>query len=120
MVLKTELIAEKNSEMFKGRIFSESTIEKMKQNIVKELSTKELITKLSEEETMYRKMRLNHAVSPIENPMSENFAGAIISERCAISEIVAPERRSPKTGVVSSFNNEEPTLWISVADLSCT
>ena len=30
--LVKKLIAEKNSEMFKGRIFSESTIEKMKQN----------------------------------------------------------------------------------------
>lgn len=41
----------------------------MKQKIIRELSTNEIREKLTEEKSMYSKMKLNHAVSPIENPM---------------------------------------------------
>ena len=41
----------------------------MKQLLIKDLSTKELIDKLADEEIMLAKMKLNHAISPIENPM---------------------------------------------------
>ncbi|HNQ11977.1 MAG TPA: 50S ribosomal protein L29 [Bacteroidia bacterium] len=41
----------------------------MKQkNIVKELSTNELVDRISEEKANLSKLQLNHAVSPIENP----------------------------------------------------
>lgn len=41
----------------------------MKQkSIVKELTTNELVDRISEEKSNLIKLRLNHAVSPIENP----------------------------------------------------
>ncbi len=41
----------------------------MKQSIVKELSTNELRERLEEEKKQLVKMKINHAVSPLENPM---------------------------------------------------
>ncbi|MBK6837266.1 MAG: 50S ribosomal protein L29 [Bacteroidetes bacterium] len=41
----------------------------MKQEDIRELTTDELRLRLAEEKTMYTKMKMNHAVSPIENPM---------------------------------------------------
>jgi large subunit ribosomal protein L29 len=40
----------------------------MKQEVIKELSTAEIIEKMGEEQLHLTKMKLNHAVSPIENP----------------------------------------------------
>jgi large subunit ribosomal protein L29 len=41
----------------------------MKKQDIKELTTDELVLRLEEEKTMYSKLTMNHAVSPIENPM---------------------------------------------------
>ncbi len=41
----------------------------MKKEDIKELTTDELRLRLEEEKDMYVKMKMNHAVSPIENPM---------------------------------------------------
>lgn len=41
----------------------------MKKEDIVELTTPELILRLQEEKTMYSKLVLNHAISPIENPM---------------------------------------------------
>ena len=41
----------------------------MKKEDIKELTTDELKMRLEEEKTMYLKLKMNHAVSPIENPM---------------------------------------------------
>lgn len=41
----------------------------MKQEDIKELSTDELKARLSEEKQQLNKLVMNHAVSPIENPM---------------------------------------------------
>ncbi len=41
----------------------------MKKEDIKELSTDELQERLKEEKALYTKMKINHAVSPIENPM---------------------------------------------------
>lgn len=41
----------------------------MKKEDIKELTTDELRLRLDEEKTMYSKLIMNHAVSPIENPM---------------------------------------------------
>jgi len=41
----------------------------MKQNIINELSTPELIERLEEEKKHFNKLKLNHAVSPLDNPM---------------------------------------------------
>jgi large subunit ribosomal protein L29 len=40
----------------------------VKQEVIKELSTEELIERLETEKAQLVKMKLHHAVSPIENP----------------------------------------------------
>ncbi|HRH01250.1 MAG: 50S ribosomal protein L29 [Bacteroidetes bacterium] len=46
----------------------------MKQEVIKELSAKELQEKLILERGNLVKLKLNHAVSPIENPLKINHA----------------------------------------------
>ncbi len=41
----------------------------MKQNVIREMSTSELKERLDEEKKQLRKLKMNHAVSPLENPM---------------------------------------------------
>jgi large subunit ribosomal protein L29 len=41
----------------------------MKKEDIKELTTEELKARLAEEQTLYAKMKINHAISSIENPM---------------------------------------------------
>ena len=41
----------------------------MKKEDIKDLSTDELRLRLEEEKVLYAKMKMNHAISPIENPM---------------------------------------------------
>ena len=40
----------------------------MKQKVIAELSTPEIVERLVEEKQQLTKLKLNHAVSPIENP----------------------------------------------------
>ena len=40
----------------------------MKQEVIRELSTSDLLERLEEEKKQLTKLRLNHAVSPLENP----------------------------------------------------
>jgi len=40
----------------------------MKQSVIEELSTKELSERLEEETKQLQRMKMHHAVSPIENP----------------------------------------------------
>ncbi|HSG67657.1 MAG TPA: 50S ribosomal protein L29 [Bacteroidales bacterium] len=40
----------------------------MKQEVIRELGTAELIERLDEEKKQLMKLKLNHAVSPLENP----------------------------------------------------
>lgn len=40
----------------------------MKQEVIRELSKAELIERLDEERKQLNKLKLNHAVSPLENP----------------------------------------------------
>lgn len=40
---------------------------------IKELSSQELLERLDNEKTMLVKMRLNHAISPLDNPMKIRF-----------------------------------------------
>jgi large subunit ribosomal protein L29 len=40
----------------------------MEQSVIKELSTPELLERLEEERKQLIKLKLNHAVSPIDNP----------------------------------------------------
>ncbi|HBS85507.1 MAG: 50S ribosomal protein L29 [Bacteroidetes bacterium GWF2_38_335] len=41
----------------------------MKNSEVKELSTQEIVERMGEEKSHLIKLRLNHAVSPLDNPM---------------------------------------------------
>lgn len=45
----------------------------MKQSVIRELSTNELRERLEEEKKQLVKMKINHAVSPLENPMKILF-----------------------------------------------
>lgn len=40
----------------------------MKQNVIREMSTSELRERLDEEKKQLQKLKMNHAVSPLENP----------------------------------------------------
>ncbi|MBP5400811.1 MAG: 50S ribosomal protein L29 [Bacteroidales bacterium] len=40
----------------------------MKQQVIKELSTSDMIERLAEEKERLSKLRLSHSVSPLENP----------------------------------------------------
>lgn len=51
----------------------------MKQSVIRELSSPELIERLEEEEKQLLKMKLNHAVSPLENPMKIKFFRKLIA-----------------------------------------
>ena len=46
----------------------------MKMSEVKELSTKELTERIETEKNTLVRMRLNHAVSPLDNPMKLKYA----------------------------------------------
>ena len=46
----------------------------MKMSEVKEFTTKELEERIETEKNTLVRMRLNHAVSPLDNPMKLNFA----------------------------------------------
>ena len=41
----------------------------MKQEVIKETTVQDLRDKLAEEKALLAKLKLNHAVSPIENPL---------------------------------------------------
>ncbi len=51
----------------------------MKQNIVKDLTTDEVRDKIKEERQNYRKLKLSHAVSPMENPMKIRGSRRVIA-----------------------------------------
>lgn len=41
----------------------------MKNAVIKEMSTSELLERLTEEKKQLTKLKINHAVTPLENPM---------------------------------------------------
>ena len=51
----------------------------MKQDIVKDLTTDEVRDKIKDERANYRKMKLSHAVSPMENPMKMRNSRKVIA-----------------------------------------
>ena len=46
----------------------------MTQEDIKQLSTSDLIERIKEEKSTLAKLKLNHAVSPIENPLKITFS----------------------------------------------
>lgn len=51
----------------------------MENTVIRELSTEELVERLAEEKLRLTKMRLNHAVSPLENPMELRTARKLVA-----------------------------------------
>jgi len=51
----------------------------MKQSIVKDLTTDEIRERIVEEQTNYAKLRMNHTVSPIENPLKIKVSRRLIA-----------------------------------------
>ncbi len=51
----------------------------MKQDIVRDLTTDEIRERLTEEKVNYTKMKMNHTVSPVENPMKIKTARKVIA-----------------------------------------
>ena len=51
----------------------------MKQNIVKDLTTDEIRDRLLEEKANYTKLKINHTVSPVENPMKIKSTRKVIA-----------------------------------------
>ena len=51
----------------------------MKNSVIKELSKPELLERLEEEKTQLLKMKLNHAVSTLENPMKITYTRKTIA-----------------------------------------
>lgn len=46
---------------------------KIKKEDIKEFSNDELVAKIREEKARYTKMKFNHTVSPLDNPLSLRF-----------------------------------------------
>jgi large subunit ribosomal protein L29 len=59
----------------------------MKQEVIKELSTADLIERLEEERKQLVRLKLNHAISPLENP------NKIKAYRRAIARIITEIRK---------------------------
>ena len=51
----------------------------MKTSEIKELTTKEIVERIQTEQESLVKLRLNHAVSPLDNPMKIKYAKANIA-----------------------------------------
>jgi large subunit ribosomal protein L29 len=66
----------------------------MEQKVIRELTTGEIIERLDEEKRQLTKLKLNHAVSPLENP---NKIGAY---RKTIARLVTELRRRELSGEV--------------------
>ena len=51
----------------------------MKNSVIKDLSTPELLEKIQEERAQYQKMKMNHAISTMENPMKITYTRKTIA-----------------------------------------
>jgi large subunit ribosomal protein L29 len=51
----------------------------MKQSIVNDLTTDEIRDRIVEEQNNYTKLRMNHTVSPIENPLKLKLSRRLIA-----------------------------------------
>ncbi|MDY0077814.1 MAG: 50S ribosomal protein L29 [Bacteroidales bacterium] len=64
----------------------------MKQEVIKELSTADLVERLEEERKQLVRLKLNHAVSPLENP------NKISAYRKTIARLMTELRKRELTG----------------------
>ncbi|HOS17227.1 MAG TPA: 50S ribosomal protein L29 [Bacteroidales bacterium] len=69
----------------------------MKQAVITELSTKELYERLETEEMQLHKLKLHHAISPIENPNRiKEYRKTIARLKTEISSRELAEKKSQK------------------------
>ncbi len=52
----------------------------MKNSEIRELTTKELIEKIEDEKTHYSRMKLNHTISPLDNPNKLREARRVVAK----------------------------------------
>jgi large subunit ribosomal protein L29 len=69
----------------------------MKQEVIRELSTADLIDRLDEEKKHLTRLRINHAVSPLENPHQ------ITENKKTIARLITELRRRE----IEESNNKE-------------
>jgi large subunit ribosomal protein L29 len=67
----------------------------MEQKVIQELSTSELVERLEEEKKQLTKLKLNHVVSPIDNP------NRIKTYRRAIARIMTELRKREQQGTLN-------------------
>jgi large subunit ribosomal protein L29 len=67
----------------------------MEQKVIQELSTSELVERLEEEKKQLTKLKLNHVVSPIDNP------NRIKTYRRAIARIITELRKRELQGTLN-------------------
>lgn len=67
----------------------------MEQKVIQELSTSELVERLEEERKQLTKLKLNHVVSPIDNP------NRIKTYRRAIARIMTELRKREQQGALN-------------------
>jgi len=71
----------------------------MKQEVIRELSTPELVERLEEERMQLNKLKMNHAVSPLENP------NKIKAYRRTVARLVTElHKRNLETAVANKAN----------------
>jgi len=76
----------------------------MKQEVIRELSTAELIERLDEERKQLTKLKLNHAVSPLENPNKiKNYRRTIAR---MITELAARQLKETTAKGAAAVNNQ--------------
>jgi large subunit ribosomal protein L29 len=51
----------------------------MKPAVIREMTTEEIIEKISDETTLNTKLRMTHAISPLENPLQLNLKRKVIA-----------------------------------------
>src|SRR5688572_27749015 len=103
----------------------------MKQNIVKDLSNDEVRDRIVEERAAYAKLKMSHAVSPIENPLKIKSTRRLIArleteykkrlmasssetkKKYHVRKISRRALRKEKTGIVTS-NKMKESIVVSV------
>ena len=64
----------------------------MKASVIKEMSSSEILERIDNEKAMLQKLRMNHTVSPLENPLKIKFTKRTIAR-------LLTELQSRKDGV---------------------
>ncbi len=71
----------------------------MKTAEVRELSTKEIIERVEDEKNMLFKMKLNHHISPMDNPLKIKSTRRVIAK--LITELRSREIKNPKSKIIN-------------------